>query len=991
MRSPRVLAALLLSLAGSITSLGFGSMSASATPTDIGYRDPSFAASGVSAPTGQKPQSKLWFNDGAWWGALFSTSLDGYSIWQLDKVTQTWSDTTVLVEPRNNARLDLLFDGTSLYVVSGEVSAAASTPMELRRYSYSPSTRTYQLAPGFPATIVTGGTESAVIDKDTTGTLWVTYTRSNSVYVTHSTVDDATWVTPFVLPTVGATNLLSEDQSAVVAHGGKIGVMWSNQNDHAMYFADHVDGTLGSEWTLNPAVQQTEWADDHLNLKAANDGRVFAVTKTSLNGPADPLIILSVLELNGTWSRYTFATVAEQHTRPIVQLDEDNDRVYVFASAPCCSGGVIYYKSAPLSAISFAPGLGTPIIVSSLDPKVNNVSSTKQAVGNQSGLVIIAGDDSTRRYLHNQIVLGADTTAPNTVISSAPPGSSGPDDAVFAFFSSKAGSTFECRLDGGAFAACSSPKSYSGLAVGVHDFAVRATDSTGNTDQSPATHTWNVSAISVVTLSATADTFINQAAPATNYGTSTVIDVDGNAGAARRGLIRFDLSSLQGQVIEARLRTYVTNGTTNGPLVHIIQPGWTENQVTWSTQPALIGQPILDLGTIAPGAWLEIDVTSGITGNGTLDLGFVPQSSDGLVFYSRQGSSPPTLQVTTQAIAGPDTIIQSGPEPYTASGSASFTFSATDPAATFRCQLDGGGFAICASPVSLSSLADGVHTFEVVATDLAGNTDPSPAVAQWTVDTVAPTVLSTDPVDGAAGVPASALIRVVFSEAMDAASISGASLRLLDNQAAPVAGAVGYEVSSRTATFTPSAPLRSLASYVVELSGAADMAGNLAPASTWGFTTTSVIVVTPTGDSYVDERRPNANYGALSALTADGGSGIAKEALLKFDVTGVTGSVISAKLRVFVTNGTTRGPQVFGTATSWIESSATWTTRPGRTTGALVATSSIATGVWHEFDITVAVAGNGSYSFVLAPTSTDALRFDSREGTNAPQLIILQS
>src|SRR5688572_26928326 len=38
---------------------------------DVGYRGLYFADSGVSAPSGMKPQSKLWFNDGFWWGALY--------------------------------------------------------------------------------------------------------------------------------------------------------------------------------------------------------------------------------------------------------------------------------------------------------------------------------------------------------------------------------------------------------------------------------------------------------------------------------------------------------------------------------------------------------------------------------------------------------------------------------------------------------------------------------------------------------------------------------------------------------------------------------------------------------------------------------------------------------------------------------------------------------------------------------------------------------
>ena len=49
--------------------------------------------------------------------------------------------------------------------------------------------------------------------------------------------------------------------------------------------------------------------------------------------------------------------------------------------------------------------------------------------------------------------------------------------------------TFECSIDGGAFGACTSPKSYTNLAVGSHTFAVRATNQVGTTDGSPATHT----------------------------------------------------------------------------------------------------------------------------------------------------------------------------------------------------------------------------------------------------------------------------------------------------------------------------------------------------------------------------------------------------------------------------------------------------------------------------------------------------------------------
>ena len=53
---------------------------------------------------------------------------------------------------------------------------------------------------------------------------------------------------------------------------------------------------------------------------------------------------------------------------------------------------------------------------------------------------------------------------------------------------------FECRLDEGDFATCTSPVTRSGLAVGGHSFEVRAIDTSGNRDGSPVAHAWSVDA-----------------------------------------------------------------------------------------------------------------------------------------------------------------------------------------------------------------------------------------------------------------------------------------------------------------------------------------------------------------------------------------------------------------------------------------------------------------------------------------------------------------
>jgi PKD domain/Bacterial TSP3 repeat len=88
--------------------------------------------------------------------------------------------------------------------------------------------------------------------------------------------------------------------------------------------------------------------------------------------------------------------------------------------------------------------------------------------------------------------VSVDSTAPNTTIGSGPSGTVASDAASFEFSSSESGSTFECRLDSGAWGSCTSPKDYSDLADGAHTFRVRATDAAGNTDGSPATRNWTV-------------------------------------------------------------------------------------------------------------------------------------------------------------------------------------------------------------------------------------------------------------------------------------------------------------------------------------------------------------------------------------------------------------------------------------------------------------------------------------------------------------------
>jgi hypothetical protein len=89
----------------------------------------------------------------------------------------------------------------------------------------------------------------------------------------------------------------------------------------------------------------------------------------------------------------------------------------------------------------------------------------------------------------------SDTTPPETFIGSGPSGTITVANATFRFSSSEANSTFQCRLNGAAYSACTSPKDYTNLSNGAHTFDVRAKDGAGNVDATPASRTFTVDTI----------------------------------------------------------------------------------------------------------------------------------------------------------------------------------------------------------------------------------------------------------------------------------------------------------------------------------------------------------------------------------------------------------------------------------------------------------------------------------------------------------------
>jgi hypothetical protein len=120
----------------------------------------------------------------------------------------------------------------------------------------------------------------------------------------------------------------------------------------------------------------------------------------------------------------------------------------------------------------------------------------------------------------------------------------------------------------------------------------------------------------------------------------------------------------------------------------------------------------------------------------------------------------------------------------------------------------------------------------------------------------------------------------------------------------------------------------------------------------------------------------------------DGDVGASYSAYLKFTVSGIAGTVQNATLRVYSTSGTVDGPTVYGTTSDWTETGINGNTLPALTSSVLDDKGAIASGVWTEYNVTAQIAGDGTYSFAFIPTSTDAVSFSSREGSQPPQLVI---
>jgi hypothetical protein len=149
-----------------------------------------------------------------------------------------------------------------------------------------------------------------------------------------------------------------------------------------------------------------------------------------------------------------------------------------------------------------------------------------------------------------------------------------------------------------------------------------------------------------------------------------------------------------------------------------------------------------------------------------------------------------------------------------------------------------------------------------------------------------------------------------------------------------------------------------------------------------------VVSLYPVADTSVNSGSPSSNYGTDLTLQVDGSP--TKITYLRYGVTGLTGTVQSARLSFECVNNGSAGGTIHAISdNSWDENTVTFDTRPVVDGAILDTVGAVAVGDIVEFDVTPAVGGNGVYSFAIVPDSTNRVEYRSREdSTNQPVLVI---
>jgi PKD repeat protein len=145
----------------------------------------------------------------------------------------------------------------------------------------------------------------------------------------------------------------------------------------------------------------------------------------------------------------------------------------------------------------------------------------------------------------------------------------------------------------------------------------------------------------------------------------------------------------------------------------------------------------------------------------------------------------------------------------------------------------------------------------------------------------------------------------------------------------------------------------------------------------------------PIADARLDSGTAGTNYGTSNKLRTDGSPKV--ESVLRFNLTGIAGTVQSANLRLSaLADGTADGPALYTAAGGWTETGVKWSNRPTFGATAIDDKGAIGPNSVVEYDVRSLVSGNGELNLGLRQPGSDSLELASREDTTAAKRPVLE-
>lgn len=153
------------------------------------------------------------------------------------------------------------------------------------------------------------------------------------------------------------------------------------------------------------------------------------------------------------------------------------------------------------------------------------------------------------------------------------------------------------------------------------------------------------------TLTAAADSWVNEQQTSNNYGTVSPVNVTARNGRDARTLVNFTLPSAPAgcTLVGATLRAF-NGGTTTGRSLSVFRAGaaWTETAVTWANMPATAGTAVTVTSTTG---WMQWSVTGHVQTmySGARDGFIIREATEGggttftHAFDSREATNKPQL------------------------------------------------------------------------------------------------------------------------------------------------------------------------------------------------------------------------------------------------------------------------------------------------------------------------------------------------------------